>query len=244
MADTINIMSEKLENLDKTRSDFVANASHELKTPLSSIKILTESLLYQNHVSEETYQEFLSDINQQIDRMTGLLDDLLVLSQTDHADAAAQKRPIALGELIADTFSTLEPLAMENNVALIAPETGIVLNGDSALLRMALVNLVNNAIKYNREGGSVTILTTQTNTMTTIRIVDTGIGIPAQDLPHLFERFYRVDKARSRETGGTGLGLSIVDSIVRLHGGAVTVESEPGKGSTFTITLPNEEAIE
>ena len=239
MANTINSMSEKLENLDKTRNDFVANASHELKTPLSSIKILTESLLYQKQVSEETYQEFLGDINQQIDRMTGLLDDLLVLSQTDHAEEAAHRTYFSLEQLLKDVFSTLQPLAQGNAVKLsMSVPNNLIIYADRTTMRMALENLVTNGIKYNKQDGEVRVNATQSADDTEIQISDTGIGIPKEDQPHVFDRFYRVDKARSRETGGTGLGLSIVDSIIRLHGGTITLESTLGEGTVFTIHLP------
>ncbi|MBE5781046.1 MAG: hypothetical protein E7328_04420, partial [Clostridiales bacterium] len=225
-------------NLDKTRSDFVANASHELKTPLSSIKILAESLLYQDGVPEATYKEFLGDINEQIDRMVTLLNDLLVISQTEQKEYKITRSRVEVGDLIQRVIGVLGPLAEENHISLIGKESDLAISCDATLMQTAVENIVNNGIKYTPQGGSVTVYATGDEDGVQIHVEDTGVGISESDQKHIFDRFYRVDKARSRETGGTGLGLSIVDTIVKLHGGTVTVKSEVGKGSIFTIYIP------
>lgn len=238
MATTINMMSQKLEDLDKTRSDFVANASHELKTPLSSIKILAESLLYQDHVPEETYKEFLGDINQQIDRMVALLNDLLVISQTEQPEYQLNRTSVDLDGLIGRVITVLTPFAEESDIQLTGEKSGVTAYCDANLMQTAVENLVNNGIKYTPQGGLVTVSARAGSDGVEIVVRDTGIGIPEKDQIHIFDRFYRVDKARARQTGGTGLGLSIVDTIVKLHEGKVTVESQEGKGSTFIIWIP------
>ena len=239
MASTINMMSEKLENLDETRNSFISNASHELKTPLSSIKILAESLLYQENLPEATYKEFLFDINQQVDRMVELLNDLLVLSRADQeGDSEILKGPCSVDELVFDVLTRLEPFAQENGIQLFQDESGLMVYCDRSLLHTALENIVNNGIKYSPVGGKVMVSAFENQEGTSIQIQDTGVGIPEEDIPFIFDRFFRVDKARSRDTGGTGLGLSIVDAVARLHHGKVMVTSTLEEGSIFTISLP------
>ncbi|MDL2225269.1 HAMP domain-containing histidine kinase [Eubacteriales bacterium OttesenSCG-928-M02] len=241
MAATINMMSERLENLDETRNSFISNASHELKTPLSSIKILAESLLYQEGIPEATYQEFLGDINQQIDRMVELLNDLLVLSQADDEEKGILKTLVPVDDMVRSIMLSVGPMAEEKHILLRQIPSGLNAYCDQSLIHTALQNLVNNGVKYTPEGGTVTVSATGTADGVYIRVEDTGIGIPEEDRSQIFERFYRVDKARARDTGGTGLGLSIVDAILRLHGGRVTLESVVDEGSIFTIFLPKEE---
>ncbi len=238
MGRTFDTMSEQLQNVERQRQEFVANASHELKTPLSAIKILTESLLYQQSVPEETYKEFLTDINEQIDRLNTLLGDLLILAQAERSNVVMRYTTEWLDELIADCVKTLLPIAHEKNIDIHLPKDRIQMRCDRLKLGTALMNLIFNSIKYTLLGGSVTVYIESDGQWVTIKVSDTGIGIPEEDRAHIFERFYRVDKARSRDTGGTGLGLAIVQQITRLHGGEITLGPEDETGTTFIVRLP------
>ena len=243
LARTFNAMSEQLENIERQRQEFVANASHELKTPLSAIKILAESLLYEKNVPEATYKEFLSDINEQIDRMNSLLRDLLILAQSERSSTAMRYTTESIDELVAECAKTLMPLAQEKNIRLSIPQKKVEMRCDRLKLNTAIMNLISNGIKYTPEGGSVSVNIEEDkdeNGVQWIRIIvsDTGIGIPEEDRIHIFERFYRVDKARSRDTGGTGLGLAIVQQVARLHGGEITLSPNEQQGSIFVMRLP------
>ena len=220
LATAFNGMSEKLEALDRSRNLFVSNASHELKTPLSTMKILIETILYQDPIDPGMTREVLS-VNIDSGGMK------LSLSDVD------------LHELLLEQVKRLAPLARENGIELeCSAKEALETSGDAVKLQQVIYNVIDNAIKYTPRGGSVQASLIRSGKRAIIRVTDTGIGIPQADLPHVFDRFYRVDKARSRATGGTGLGLSIVKQIVALHGGTITAESEEGKGSTFTIDLP------
>ncbi len=238
MARTFDAMSEQLENVERQRQEFVSNASHELKTPLSAIKILTESLLYQNNVPEETYREFLSDINEQIDRLNTLLDDLLILAQSERSSVVMRYTDEWLDEMVTDCAKLLLPIAQEKNIGVNLPNNRIQIRCDRLKLSTAILNLISNGIKYTPKDGSVTVQIESDDEWVTIKVSDTGIGIPDEDRAHIFERFYRVDKARSRDTGGTGLGLAIVQQITRLHGGEITLWPKEGIGTTFVVRLP------
>ena len=239
LADTFNTMSEKLENLDRKRSEFVSNASHELKTPLSSMKILIESLLYQDGVDEKIYKEFLGDINNEIDRLTDVISGLLKLAKTDSETQALKIEKILLSELVNKTVNSLQPIAHEKEVTLLyTVNNDLEVNCDAVKVMQAVMNLIDNAIKYSERGGHVWVSLQKSGANAAIEIKDDGCGIPEGDLPHLFDRFYRVDKARARETGGSGLGLYIARTIALLHGGSIEVQSEEGLGSVFTLYLP------
>ncbi len=239
LAMAFNSMSERLEQLDRARSQFVSNASHELKTPLSTIKILIETMLYQETPDPAMEKEFLGDINKEIDRLNGIVSDLLTLVNIDSGGMKLKSDDVRLGLLIQEQAQRLMPLARENGIELISNMRDLCDTiGDGTKLQQVFYNVIDNAIKYTPRGGTVAIELTRSGKRAIARISDTGIGIPENDLPHIFERFYRVDKARSRETGGTGLGLSIVKQIVVLHGGDIIAESIEGKGTTFTIELP------
>ncbi len=238
LARAFNSMSERLEQLDKSRSQFVSNASHELKTPLSTIKILIETLLYQDPPDPATTKEFLTDVNKEIDRLNGIVSDLLTLVNIDNG-AKLNLVELDIGSLLQEQVKRLSPLARENGIELeCAAKDKLEIMGDSLKLQQVLYNIIDNAIKYTPRGGEVHCTLARSGKKAVVRIIDTGVGIPGEDLPHIFDRFYRVDKARSRDTGGTGLGLSIVKQFVTLHGGAIEAKSEPGKGSTFIIELP------
>ncbi len=233
-----NDMSERIDNLDKLRNEFVSNASHELRTPLSSMKLLIEALLHEENPDPAMVKEFLGDVNGEIDRLNAIIADLLTIVRMDDMQSPTLK-PVDLGGVVSRTVKALGPLAEQNEITLSLVEAeGLYVKGDELKLRQMVSNLVDNAIKYTDPGGSVSVSTDQTADSVLFIVSDTGMGIPEKDLPHVFERFYRVDKARSRVTGGTGLGLSIIKQIVQYHDGEITVESEEGVGSTFTVTLP------
>ena len=239
LADAFNSMSQRLEALDQTRNQFVSNASHELKTPLSAIKIMVETLQMQDPPDPAIEKEFLSDINSEIDRLNAIVGDLLTLVHFDSGKVDLKLEKIRLDQLIVETARRLKPLADARHITLTTNILdGIDLTADSSKLQQVFYNLIDNAIKYTPEGGSVTVDLERVGHNAIAHITDTGIGIPKAAQVHIFDRFYRVDKARARATGGTGLGLSIVRDIVRLHGGSVSVTSEEDKGSTFMVDLP------
>lgn len=239
LAETFNQMSERLENMDSIRNEFISNASHELKTPLATMKIMLESMLYQEEMPLELRTEFLTDINRELDRLSGIVTDLLTLVQADAYDYRLMPEHFLLKELVADTVHRLEPLAKEKRQTLAIKAAGdCAIYADPGKIQQAIYNLIDNAIKYSPEGGHVTIVLRHEGKLAVLEISDDGPGIPKKDQPHIFDRFYRVDRARARATGGNGLGLSIVHQIVLLHEGSVTVRSEEGKGSTFRVELP------
>ncbi len=239
LAQAFNSMSEKIEALDKTRSQFVSNASHELKTPLSTMKILIESLLYQDPMDPGLAKEFLTDVNKEIDRLNRIVSDLLTLVNIDSGGLKLNITEMNLNSLLEEQVKRLLPLARENGIEInLEMKDDISIRGDNGKLEQVIYNVIDNAIKYTPRGGEVDVNLVRSGKKAFIRIADTGIGIPAGDLPHIFDRFYRVDKARSRATGGTGLGLSIVKQIVQNHGGNISATSSEGNGTTFTIELP------
>ncbi len=239
LAEAFNMMCQRLETLDQSRNQFVSNASHELKTPLSAMKILIETLLYQETYNEEMQKEFLRDINGEIDRLNAIVGDLLTLVHIDSGRMQLKPELIKLDDLIGDTAKRLRPLADQRDTMLeCALRDKIETMGDQQKLSQVFYNLLDNAIKYTPEGGRVKIELSRAGRKAVIKVSDTGIGIPKADLLHVFDRFYRVDKARARATGGTGLGLSIVKQIVLLHEGTITVTSEEEIGSVFTVELP------
>jgi signal transduction histidine kinase len=240
LATAFNMMCKRLEQLDISREQFVSNASHELKTPLSTMKILIETLLYQEGGFAPAVQnELLTDINKEIDRLNTIISDLLALAHVDSGEAEIKYEPVLLNDLIIDSMERLYPLARERRIELsISAREQVTALCDKHRIAQVMYNLIDNAIKYTQRGGHVRAELTRGGKRAVIRIMDTGIGISKDDLTHIFDRFYRVDRARSRETGGTGLGLSIVKQIVSLHRGDVSATSEEGKGSTFIVELP------
>jgi two-component system phosphate regulon sensor histidine kinase PhoR len=227
------------ERLDRTRKDFVANVSHELKTPLAAIQGYAETLLDGALDERETALRFSRRILEQCRRLGDLLADLLTLSRLEGTAPLRAQEPVDLRETVAEAVELLAGGAASKQVTLeIEPGGPAVVAGDAdGLLRLA-ANLIDNAVKYNRTGGRVTLRLTVAAGQVQLEVADTGIGIPAAALPRLFERFYRVDKGRAREEGGTGLGLAIVKHVAQAHGGRVEVESEPGRGSRFRVLLP------
>ena len=239
LADSYNIMAEKIENFDQSRSQFVQNASHELKTPLATMKLLLENLIYQPDMPAELRAEFMQDMNNEIDRLSGIITDLLTLTQMDAEQTPLTLKTVDFTALCEETLHALQPAASKANLTLDDHlARNVSLMADESKLSQVVYNLIDNAIKYTPEGGKVIVNLHTDSRQAVLSVHDTGIGIPEKDVPHIFDRFYRVDKARSRETGGTGLGLSIVRQMVQLHGGEITVESASDAGSVFTVTLP------
>lgn len=228
------------DRYDQLRREFVANVSHELKSPLTSIRSLTEALMDGALDDPEANLRFVTLIEQDAVRLGRLIDDLLVLSRIESRALPIRTLPVTLRGIVEEVAASLDPSIVERRLQVhhtVADD--LVVSADPDRLRQVLLNLVENAVKYNREGGEVLVTARRVDGQTEISVRDTGIGIPHDDLPRIFERFYRVDKTRSRELGGTGLGLSIVKHIVESHGGRIHVESQHGKGSVFTFTLPD-----
>lgn len=229
-----------LKKLENMRKDFVANVSHELRTPLTSIKGFVETLI-EGNVSVEDQQNFLTIINKQVDRLNSVIEDLLLISRLEKDTAADEIEfdVLPVDTVIANAVDVCSAKARSRTITVVTePFLGYQVRMNSAMIEQALINLIDNAITYSPEGTTVTVRCEKHNGSLSIAVADQGPGIAREHLPRLFERFYRVDKARSRKMGGTGLGLSIVKHIMLIHNGAVKVESEPGRGSTFTITLP------
>lgn len=237
LGSAFNRMSEQIEDHDRLRDEFVSNASHELKTPLSTMKILSESILYQDEADPAMMREFFQDVNHEVDRLTGIINDLLRLVQEDIDESDLNYTRIQLDELARRVAVRLTPLANKKNIHIETRLSPVSMMADAARMEQIVMNLVDNAIKYTDEG-AVTVAVRSEGGEAVLTVKDTGIGIPEEAIPRLFDRFYRVDKARSRGTGGTGLGLSIVERLVVRHGGYIRVESAPGKGSVFTVRIP------
>jgi len=235
----------QLRKLESMRRDFVANVSHELKTPLTSIKGFIETLLDGALEERETAMKFLTIIYQETERLNNLIHDLLDISKLESGQGEVKQEPVRLDQLIGEIALTLHNRIQEKNIELTQDLKATLMIGDEDLLREVFLNLLDNAIKYSPPGSKVSVESEIVGDDILIRVKDTGFGIPEESLPRIFERFYRVDKGRSREMGGTGLGLSIVKHIIERHNGKVTVESELGRGSQFTVIIPykNEDSL-
>lgn len=234
----------RLRLLEDTRREFVANVSHELRTPLSLIKGFTETLLDGAREDPEVTERFLRTIEKHADRLTFLIEDLLTLSRLESGQIVMNTQPQELLSVIREVLADLEPRAKERRVTVVnTVEAGIRVRADADRLQQVVFNLVDNAVKYGSVGGHVRLGATRLpDHRVEVRVTDDGPGIPPEALPRVFERFYRADKARSREQGGTGLGLAIVKHIVQSHGGEVRAESLPGDGTTFFFTLPESDS--
>lgn len=232
-----DITEEK--RVETIKKDFVANVSHELRTPLASIKGYSETLLDGGLDEADTAKEFLRVIDRHATRMSRIIDDLLVLSKLESHQMTIVSSCVDFKELISSTGKSFAKQAMDKGITLkvLIPEDLPEVYGDRDRLEQVFVNLLDNAIKYTPSGGSVNLSVKASNGRVLVYVEDTGIGIPAEDIPRIFERFYRVDKARSRDMGGTGLGLAIVKHIVHGHNGTLSVQSTLGKGSMFSCTL-------
>jgi two-component system phosphate regulon sensor histidine kinase PhoR len=224
------------KRLERLRQDFVANVSHEMKTPLTAIRGFAETLLEGGLEDQANNRSFVERIKAQAERLEVLIEDTLSLARIERGEVALAVESVDWPALIKKAEETFRTSAADRNLALetkVEPDLPGI-QGDSKLLEQAVGNLLDNAIKYNRPEGKVALSVTRAGEKgVRVLVEDTGIGIPREDLPRVFERFYRVDKARSRDLGGTGLGLSIVKHIVERHGGRVGSESEAGKGSRF-----------
>jgi len=239
LANAFNNMTEKLEQTEKTREEFVSNVSHEIKTPLAAIKVLSESILLQGSAPEAMYREFLQDIDSEVDRMTNITNDLLALVKLDQREQSLNLDQLDLNQLVEEILKRLSPLAEQRNIALIyEAERPVKINADEIKLSLAISNIVENGIKYTPKGGTVKVNVDSDYQSAIITIQDTGIGIPEEEHDKIFNRFYRVDKTRDRETGGTGLGLPISRSTVLLHEGSININSKQDEGTTFVIRLP------
>jgi len=230
----------EMKRLERIRQEFVANVSHELRTPLTAIKGYVEALRDENLESSPQAEQFLKVIDRHAARMEKIVADLLLLSQLESPGRSLRKEPIPVSELIQAALDSVQPLGEAKSQTLESkfPADLPLLVGDSQKIHQMLVNLLQNAVNYTPEGGKIAVEARKEEGGIQIEITDTGIGIPAEDMPRIFERFYRVDKGRSRELGGTGLGLSIVKHIAEAHGGRVSVESRLGQGSRFRVFLP------
>ena len=229
------------EKLDKMRKEFVANVSHELRTPLTTIKSYTETLLDGAIESKEYTINFLKVINSESDRMTRLVKDLLQLSKLDYDNVQWNMKNINLAAILKEIVFKLEISAKQKNQELIyeADSDAMNISGDKDRIEQVIINIVSNAIKYTPDNGRISITASKGQHYTVIRVTDNGLGIPKEDIPRLFERFYRVDKARARAMGGTGLGLSIAKQIVEAHKGHISIDSVYGKGTEVIIEFPN-----
>lgn len=239
IVEAFNRMLVRMKTLDDSRQEFVANVSHELKTPLTSMKVLSDALLMQPDAPAELYQEFMQDLSEEIDRENQIINDLLALVRMDKTAATMNVVSKDIDEMLEMILKRLRPIARKNNVEVvlesIRPVTAEI---DEVKFSQAISNLVENAIKYNRENGKVKVTLDADHQAFSIEIMDNGIGMPKEALEHIYERFYRVDKSHSREIGGTGLGLAIAKNAILLHRGTIKVESVEGEGTTFIVRIP------
>jgi two-component system, OmpR family, phosphate regulon sensor histidine kinase PhoR len=231
----------RLKQLERTRQEFVANVSHELRTPLSLIKGYAETLLDGAKDNPEVASKFLDSIDRNAERLRLLIEDLLTISELESGRLALDLQPVELHSLVRKVLNDFKSRADARQMKLLGQTPELRVRGDSRRIEQVLCNLVDNAIKYGRAEGTVTVSARVTDGgLVEVSVQDDGPGIPAEALDRIFERFYRVDKARSREQGGTGLGLSIVKHIIQSHGGRTWVDSQPGRGAAFFFTLPRE----
>lgn len=239
LSEAFNKMLGRLKRLDDSREEFVSNVSHELKTPLTSMKVLADSLLEQDNVPIEFYQEFMGDIAKEIDRENDIITDLLTLVKMDKTAQDLNIKPVNINELMELILKRLKPIAEMKNVEVVLesfrPVTAEI---DEVKLTLSFSNLVENAIKYNKDDGWVHVSLNADHKYFYVKVADSGMGIPQKDQEHIFERFYRVDKSHSREIGGTGLGLAIARNAIIMHRGSVKVYSTEGEGTTFTVRIP------
>lgn len=239
IVDAFNQLLGRMKVLDDSRQEFVSNVSHELKTPLTSMKVLADSLMMQEGAPIELYQEFMTDIANEIERENKIINDLLSLVKMDKKAADMNIAQIDINELLELILKRLRPIARKQNIEVIyesmRPVTAEV---DEVKLTLAISNLVENAIKYNKPKGWVKVFLDADHQFFTVEVSDSGIGIPEEAMEHIYERFYRVDKSHSREIGGTGLGLAITRNAILMHRGSIRAESKEGEGTVFTVKIP------
>ena len=238
MAQEFNALTGRLQTTEEVRRRFVSDASHELKTPLASIRLLTDSILQNEAVDPDTVREFVGDIGEEAERLQRITEKLLTLTRLD-AGTPVEAEAVPVEEVAQRVTHMLRPLARAVEVDLrVKLEEGLTVRATRDDLYQILFNLMENAVKYNLPGGEITLAGKGEEAWAVLTVEDTGVGIPEEDIDRIFDRFYRVDKARSRAAGGTGLGLSIVRDTARRHGGDVTAHRREGKGTCFTVRLP------
>lgn len=239
ISNAFNKMIKRMQVIDQSRQEFVSNVSHELKTPLTSMKVLADSLLDQEDVPNELYKEFMTDITEEIQRESEIINDLLSLVKMDKSAGNFNISVVNINELLESILKRLRPIAETQDIELVLesfrPVTAEI---DEVKLTLAFTNLIENGIKYNKEEGWVHVSLNADHKYFFVRVEDSGIGIPKESLEQIYERFYRVDKSHSREIGGTGLGLAITRNAVLMHRGAIKVHSKEGEGSIFTVRIP------
>lgn len=239
LSNSFNTMMTKLDQVDTQRKQFVANVSHELRTPLTSIKLLSSSLISDETTNPDIYKEFLKDIDTEVDRLNEIIDGLLYLVDLEKKELELHFTNSQVNFLITKVVYQLKPLAERRKITIdVRAEEKVWATFDKSKLHQCLSNLIANAIKYNKEGGTVIVTLHNKKSTFIIEVIDDGYGIAEENLPFIFDRFYRTDKARNRKSGGTGLGLSIVQQIVHLHQGDITAKSQLNEGTTMTLEIP------
>ena len=239
IGDAFNRVLGRMKVLDDSRQEFVSNVSHELKTPITSMKVLADSLISQKDVPIEVYQEFMEDIAKEIEREDEIITDLLSLVKMDRTVADLNITEVDINVLVELIMRRLRPIAQKRDVELVYESVRpVTADVDEVKITLVISNLVENAIKYNKEHGWVKVTLDADHQFFTIEVADSGIGIPEESLDQIYERFYRVDKSRSREIGGTGLGLAITKNAILMHRGSIKAESTEGEGTTFTVKIP------
>ena len=239
IGDAFNRVLGRMKVLDTSRQEFVSNVSHELKTPLASMKVLADSLLTQEDVPAELYREFMTDIAAEIDRENKIITDLLSLVKMTRTSTDINVDVVDINAVLELLLKRLGPIALRAEVKLIfESRRPVSAEVDEVKLTLALSNLVENGIKYNNKGGWVKVILDADHQYFTVEVSDSGVGIPQESIEHIYERFYRVDKSHSKEIGGTGLGLAITRSAILMHRGSITVSSEEGVGTIFTVRIP------
>lgn len=239
IASKFNEVISKLHSIDESRQEFVSNVSHELKTPLTSMKVLADSLNGSEDVPIEMYKEFMVDIGDEIDRETKIINDLLSLVRMDKSGAVLNISAVNINELIEHILKRLKPIADKADIEVVFESfRPVVAEVDEVKFTLVVTNLVENAIKYNNEGGWVHITLNSDHQFLYIKVEDNGLGIPEESIDFIFDRFYRADKSHSREIGGTGLGLAITKSAIAMHNGEIKVHSTLGEGSMFDLRVP------
>ncbi len=239
ISDAINSLLTVVQKQEDSRQEFVSNVSHELKTPITSIKVLSESLSMQEEVPVELYKEFMVDINDELERMDKIVNDLLSLVRMDKSAVQMAVEEVNINEFVEGILKGITPIASQRNIEIIFESVRPVMAQiDGVKLGMAFTNIIENAVKYNFDNGWVKVTLNADHKFFYLRVADSGVGIPEEVQDRIFERFYRVDKARSRETGGNGLGLAITRNAVLLHRGSIKVHSVEKQGTTFAVRIP------
>jgi len=239
LGDAFNQLTNRLNEMEEKRRQFVSNASHELKTPLSSIKLLCDSVLSMETMDEEYVREFMGDINGEVDRLTKIINRLLSLTKLDINYEELELKVTDINEMAQRIVKSIMPVALDKSIKIhLFTDNEVLAMVDREKFWQVLYNITDNAVKYTPEGGTVSLYVFSEGDYVRIEVIDNGIGIPADQIDKIFDRFYRVDKARSRESGGTGLGLSIVKDVVDSHNGEIIVDSKENDGTKFVIVIP------